>query len=299
MQWWNDLVIWLSSDTGWRVVTDAFIPILAILVAGFVAAYIARNSVKRLLARQDRDQRAAAIGALVNAARQASVWDSLSPQEQILADRAAGDADISVRLLPIRGADVAADWAAHEILEFKRGSATFGFQFDTLLIEFRARLIDWQRHPARARKIFQGDIARWSVELTETERQLQSKQDAWVAEQHSARFPAKVPAGSAASSPAQAPARAQVQAQAQAHAQGQAQPHAPAPAARPVSAASATYAAPSYVPTDDGSSSSAPTGPLRQSAVLAQASASPREVEAPDEDFAGLPRNSRLDGPVR
>lgn len=194
MQWLNDFLNWLTSDEGRQLVTDAVIPFLAIVVAGVLAALIARSAIKRLLAKHDREQKAAAIGALVNAARQASVWNSLSPQEQVLSDRAAGDADILVRLLPIRGANVAANWAAHEITEFKRGSATFGFQFDTLLAEFRDRMVDWQNHPGRTRKIFQNDISRWEIELTDTEKQLQSQQDAWVAQQHAERYQAKAPA---------------------------------------------------------------------------------------------------------
>src|SRR3712207_6986864 len=157
MEWWNNLVNWVSSEPGRTVVMNAAIPFLAIVVAGVVAALIARGAIKRLLARQDRELKAAAIGTLVSAARQAAVWNSLSPQEQLLADRAAGEADVQVRMLPIRGADVAADWAEHEIAEFKRGSATFAYQFDTMLTEFRNRLVEWQHHPARARTSSQRD----------------------------------------------------------------------------------------------------------------------------------------------
>ena len=188
MEWWNELVNWVTSEPGWTIVTSAGIPFLAIVVAGVVAALIARGAIKRLLARQDRELKAAAIGTLVSAARQAAVWNSLSPQEQLIADRAAGEADVQVRMLPIRGADVAADWAEHEIAEFKRGSATFAYQFDTMLKEFRNRLVEWQHHPARARKIFQSDIDRWQFEVSDAERELQGRQDAWVAQQQAQRY---------------------------------------------------------------------------------------------------------------
>ncbi len=191
MEWWNNLVNWVTSEPGWTIVTSAVIPFLAIVVAGVIAALIARGAIKRLLARQDRELKAAAIGTLVSAARQAAVWNSLSPQEQLLADRAAGEADIQVRMLPLRGADVAADWAEHEIAEFKRGSATFAYQFDTMLTEFRNRLVEWQHHPARARKIFQNDIARWEIEVSDTEKELQGRQDAWVAQQQAERYEAQ------------------------------------------------------------------------------------------------------------
>ncbi|WP_227497269.1 hypothetical protein [Planctomonas psychrotolerans] len=275
MQWWNNFVRWLTSDAGWRVVTEAAIPFLAILTAGLVAALIARNTMKRVLARHDREQKTAAIGALIDAARQAAVWDSLTPQEQLLSDRAAGEADVRVRLLPLRGAGVAADWAAHEILEFKRGSATFGFQFDTLLVEFRNRLIDWQRHPARARKIFASDIARWDVELTDAEKQARAEQDAWTAEQHSSRFSAAGSDAARASAQADRPAQTGT--------------------ARPVSAGFASTAdGPSYLPADAGSPGSGGTGPMR-GGVLPHAASGSREVEAPD-DFA-MPGSRRPGAP--
>jgi len=212
MEWWNSLVTWVTSEPGSTIVTSAVIPFVAIVLAGVIAALIARGAIKRLLARQDRELKAAAIGTLVSAARQAAVWNSLSPQEQLLADRAAGEADIQVRMLPIRGADVAADWAEHEIAEFKRGSATFAYQFETMLTEFRNRLVEWQHHPARARKIFRSDIARWQIEVSDTEKELQGRQDAWVTQQHAERYEsqnrsARASAGSTEQRPAAQPVR--------------------------------------------------------------------------------------------
>ena len=164
MQWWNDLLDALASERGTQLLSSVVVPFVAIVVAGVLAAVIARGATQRVLTRHDREVKAAAIGALVDAARQASVWDGLTPQERVLADRAAGEADIRIRLMPVKGAATAATWAAHEITEFKRGSGSFGFQFDTQLAEFRDRIVEWQHHPGRARKIFQGDIARWQFE---------------------------------------------------------------------------------------------------------------------------------------
>jgi hypothetical protein len=161
MQWWNDLLDALASERGTQLLSGVVVPFVAIVVAGLLAALIARGAVQRVLARHDREVKAAAIGMLVDAARQASAWDGLNAQERVLADRAAGEADIRIRLLPVKGAATAATWAAHEITEFKRGSGSFGFQFDTQLAEFRDRIVEWQHHPGRARKIFQGDISRW------------------------------------------------------------------------------------------------------------------------------------------
>ncbi|WP_395388830.1 hypothetical protein [Clavibacter michiganensis] len=164
MQWSNDLLDALASERGTQLLSGVVVPFVAIVVAGVLAAVIARGATQRILTRHDREVKAAAIGVLVDAARQASVWDGLTAQERVLADRAAGEADIRIRLLPVKGAATAATWAAHEITEFKRGSGSFGFQFDGQLAEFRDRMVEWQHHPGRARKIFQGDISRWQFE---------------------------------------------------------------------------------------------------------------------------------------
>ena len=108
----------------------------------------------------------------------------------MLSDRAVGQADIVVRLLPIKGAGVAATWAGHQLAEMKRSSVTFGYQLDPAIAEFRDRLIEWQSNPARARKIFQNDLELWRYENTDTERALLAQQDAWVAQQHHEQFAA-------------------------------------------------------------------------------------------------------------
>src|SRR5690606_17050946 len=113
---------------------------------------------------RDRELKASAIGALVDAAEQASVWHSLTPQEQVLSDRATAQADIQLRLLPLRGADVAANWTSYALREMKRNSAAFGYQVEPAVVEFRDQLVEWQHHPARMRKFFQADLDRWAEE---------------------------------------------------------------------------------------------------------------------------------------
>jgi hypothetical protein len=184
MEWWNGFVRWLSSSNGEYVVSSIILPAVAIIVAGLLAAWIASSSIKRLLAKHDRELKISAIASLIDAAEQASVWNSLTPQEQILSDRATGQADIQVRLLPIKGADVAANWAAHALAEMKRNSATFGYQVEPAVFEFRDRLIEWQQRPGRAKRVFQADLERWAAEDASSERELLAQQDAWVAQQH-------------------------------------------------------------------------------------------------------------------
>jgi hypothetical protein len=190
MQWWNDFVTWLSATRNQPVIFSAIVLIVAIIVASLLAAWIAKSAIKRLLDQHDRELRASAIGTIVDAATEASVWNSLTPQEQVMNDRAVGMADIQVRLLPIKGASIAADWAAHQLAELKRTSATFGYQLEPALVEFRDRLIEWQNKPSRARKIFQADIDRWKAQSSPTEKNLVAEQDAWVAQQHHDQFAA-------------------------------------------------------------------------------------------------------------
>ena len=188
MQWWNDLISWLTSSAARPTVYAGLVLFVAVLAAGLLAAWIASAAIRRVVAQRDREAKTAAIAALVDAATEASVWNSLTPQEQVLADRTVGQADILVRLLPIRGSDVAANWAAHQLHELKRASATFGYQLDPAVVEFRDRMLDWERRPARARKQFQNDLVRWRTQRQEPEVVAVEAQDAWVAEQHHERY---------------------------------------------------------------------------------------------------------------
>ncbi|WP_233265422.1 hypothetical protein [Leifsonia sp. AG29] len=197
MQWWNDFVDWFSSPAARPVIFYAAVLAIAVILSGLIAAWIARGTVKGLLSRTDRQQKASAIAALVDAATEASVWNSLTPAEQILSDRAVGQADILVRLLPIKGAGAAATWAGHQLAEMKRASATFGYQLDPAIAEFRDRLIEWQNNPRRARRIFQSDLERWRFESADPDRSVIAQQDEWVAKQHHEQYatPIEEPAG--------------------------------------------------------------------------------------------------------
>jgi len=188
MQWWNDFVDWLTSSDARPVLFSAAVIFIAIIVAGLLSAWIAKGAIRGLLSRTDREQKASAIAALVDAATEASVWNSLTPQEQVLSDRAVGQADILVRLLPIKGAGIAANWANHQLAEMKRNSATFGYQLDPAIAEFRDRLMEWQNKPSRARRIFQNDLERWRFETAAPEQSVVAEQDAWVARQHHEQY---------------------------------------------------------------------------------------------------------------
>ena len=188
MQWWNDFVAWLVSDAARPVLFAAAVIFVSLVAAGLLSAWIARRAVRGIIRQRDRELRNSAVAALIDAATEASVWNSLTPQEQVLVDRAVGQADIQVRLLPIKGADVAADWAAHQLHELKRASATFGYQLDPAVVEFRERMIEWQRHPSRTRRDFRNDLDRWRAQRDEPDQSVVAAQDSWVAEQHHDRY---------------------------------------------------------------------------------------------------------------
>ncbi|MCS6587316.1 hypothetical protein [Curtobacterium flaccumfaciens] len=203
MDWWNDLTDWTSSDTGWRVLSGAVIPFVAIVVAGVIAALIGRSATKRVVALQERESKNAAVAAILTAARKAAAWGSLGHDERAYADHLAEDADIRLRLLPVQGAPLAANWAQHEIADIKKNSSTFSFQADQSLAEFRDRLLDWQARPSRARKLFKADLERWKFESPDPDADLIKRQQDWNADQAEApRTQAQAPAQAPAPAPA-------------------------------------------------------------------------------------------------
>lgn len=185
MQWWDDLVNWFTSDAGSHVVSTAIVPGVAILVAGIIAALIGRGATKRIVSMHDRDERAAAVIAMIGAARRSAHWNALSAPEQQHADHVALECDIRLRLLPLAGAGMAADWATHQLAELKKNAVSFSFQAEQSLTEFRERLIEWQAHPGRAKKLFKNDLDSWAYEESLNDQDLVAQQRAWQAQQAS------------------------------------------------------------------------------------------------------------------
>jgi hypothetical protein len=183
MQWWTDFLNWLNSDAGWRIVSTAIIPFVAIVVAGTVAAAIGRASARKVIELSEREVRASAVTALISAARKAAVWNTLPAPEQQHIDHLIGDAEIRLRLLPIAGTALAADWARHEIAGMKRNAISFSFQAEQSLLVFRDRLIEWQARPSRAKKLFKNDLDSWAYDSSTSEQELVHQQQKWAAQQ--------------------------------------------------------------------------------------------------------------------
>jgi hypothetical protein len=161
MQWGNDVLSWLASEDGWRVISGAVIPALAILVAGIVAALIGRGATRRLITLHQRDALTAAVGGFVLAGRKAARWHELSPLDRIHVDTLIAEAETRIRLMPMAGSGLAANWASHQLDEIKRDSAGFQFQAQQTLAEYRDRLIAWSERPRSAKKLFVDDLDRW------------------------------------------------------------------------------------------------------------------------------------------
>ncbi|MFT4030702.1 MAG: hypothetical protein QM675_12580 [Protaetiibacter sp.] len=185
MQWWNDFVDWFYSDDGQRVLVTAVVPFVAIVLAGIIATLIGRGGVKRLVAQRDHETRAAAVTALISAGQNAARWHSQSPAAREHAEHLANDADVMVRLLPISGANYAADWASHQLADMRVNSVSFSYQADQTLSEYRERLVLWLHKPNKGRKMFAADLERWRYEDRAADPVIVEQQK-WAEEQFTA-----------------------------------------------------------------------------------------------------------------
>jgi hypothetical protein len=185
MQWWNDFVDWIQTDDGSAVLTGAILPFAAIVVAGVIGAIIGRGATRRLVAQRDRETRASAVAALVSAGRAASTWHSLPPAAKEHSESLAGAADIQVRLLPVSGAGLAADWAEHQLADMRANSVNYTFQADQTLDEYRDVLVTWLRKPGKAKKLFADDLDRWKYDTSQPDP-VALEQQRWAEEQFTA-----------------------------------------------------------------------------------------------------------------
>ncbi|KQQ00647.1 MULTISPECIES: hypothetical protein [unclassified Rathayibacter] len=166
MQWWNEFVTWIQTTDGHRSVFLAVVILLAVVIGVVVTAAVFRGSIARLIRQQEHERKNAVIATLIDAAVDASAWNVLTQSERILSDRASAQAETHLRLLPIKGSGVAANWAAHELAELKHTASTGGYQTQASIGEFRDRLVQWRDKPSRARKAFLADLERWRFSET-------------------------------------------------------------------------------------------------------------------------------------
>lgn len=184
MQWWSDFLGWIQSDAGSKMISTAVIPFVAIVVAGIIGAAIGRGATRRLVAQRDHETRAAAVAALVAAGQGAANWHSQGPDAKEHAELLASQADVSVRLLPISGAGLAADWASHELRDMRTNSVSYSYQAEQSLDEYRDRLVEWLHRPGRAKKLFAADLDRWRYSENAVDPVV-LEQQRWAEEQYS------------------------------------------------------------------------------------------------------------------
>lgn len=141
---WSDLAAWFASPAGQRALTDAVLPVAAVLVAAVLAALIARGAVRRLERRLDREVLTAAIAGFTEAARRMASADP----EPVSVVRLATESDVRLRLSGRPGADLAAEWALLVSLAARGDDAAV----------VRDRLLQWARKPSRARRLFANDL---------------------------------------------------------------------------------------------------------------------------------------------
>ncbi len=164
MTWWNDLIDWARSSDGKALLLGAIIPFVAIVVAGIVGAAIGRTAVRRLVGQRDHETRASAVTALIQAGQDAAKWHSQSAAAKEHAAHLASEADVMVRLLPISGAGLAADWATHQLAEMRTNSVSYSYAADQTFAEYRDRLVLWLHKPGKAKKLFTTDLQRWKYD---------------------------------------------------------------------------------------------------------------------------------------
>lgn len=163
---WNEFLSWIRTSDGHQAIFTAAVILLAVVIGVVVTASVFRASIARLIRQQDHERKNAIIATLVDAAVDASAWNVLSQSERVLSDRASAQAETHLRLLPVKGSGVAANWAAHELAELKHTSSTGGYQTQASVGEFRDRLVQWRDRPGRARKAFLADLERWRFSET-------------------------------------------------------------------------------------------------------------------------------------
>jgi len=196
-QWWHTLVAWLTSPEGQQILTTVALPFAAILAAGLLAVLIARASSTRLMRHRDNAEKAAAIAGLLAVCRRATVWTSLSSAERDHLEYQITESTVRLRLLPIGGADLAAEWSQHMVAAIKRNSAALIDEAERGLTDLENGLILWYRRPGAAKKQFRNELPYLRLDTKALDQELVARQKQWQAQQDGKAAPAPVPVATA------------------------------------------------------------------------------------------------------
>ncbi len=206
LDWWHALESWLTSPEGQTILTTVALPFVAILTAGLLAVLIARASSTRVMRHRDNSEKAAAIAGLLAVCRRVTIWTSLSSAERDHLDYQITESTVRLRLLPIAGADLAAEWSQHMITAIKRNSAALIDDAEKGLADLENGLILWYRRPGSAKKQFKNEIAYLRMGTSELDRELVARQKQWQAGQDGRTTAAAAPTSIAPVKPVSAAA---------------------------------------------------------------------------------------------
>lgn len=183
IEWWQALVRWLNTADGQTILTTVVLPFVAILTAGLLAVLIARASSTRLMHHRDKSEKAAAISGLLAVCRRVTIWTSLSSAERDHLDYQITESTVRLRLLPIAGADLAAEWSQAMVSAIKRNSAALIDEADKGLADLENGLILWYRRPGVAKKQFKTELPYLRTDVTSLDHDLIARQKQWQATQ--------------------------------------------------------------------------------------------------------------------
>jgi len=204
IEWWQAFVRWLNTAGAQELLTTVVLPFVAILTAGLLAVLIARASSTRLMHHRDKSEKAAAIAGLLAVCRRVTIWTSLSSAERDHLDYQITESTVRLRLLPIAGADLAAEWSQSMISTIKRNSAALIDEAERGLTDLENGLILWYRRPALAKKQFKNELPYLRNDITSLDHDLIARQKQWQATQDG-KVAAVVPAAPTAEQNATAP----------------------------------------------------------------------------------------------
>ena len=183
LEWWQAFVRWLGTAGAQELLTTVVLPFVAILTAGLLAVLIARASSTRLMHHRDKSEKAAAIAGLLAVCRRVTVWTSLSSAERDHLDYQITESTVRLRLLPIAGADLAAEWSQSMIQSIKRNSAALIDEAERGLTDLENGLILWYRRPGLAKKQFKNELPYLRNDVTSLDHDLIARQKQWQAAQ--------------------------------------------------------------------------------------------------------------------
>jgi len=193
-QAWHVVADWLLSPGGQTIMTTVALPFAAILFAGLLSVLIARASSTRVMQHRDGAEKAAAIAALLAVSRRTTAWTGLAATERDHLDYQLTEATVRLRLLPIAGADLAAEWAGHQIAAIKRNSAALVAEAERGLVALEDGLILWHRRPAQAKRRFTDEIDYLRAGTASVDADLVARQKQWQALQDGRTAAPAVPA---------------------------------------------------------------------------------------------------------